>query len=78
LLPYNRIEAYFADQLGIPISASSLFNFNEQAATLVKSSGAEAVIKKALQTTYQALHVDETGIISVVNGDAFMAHQRLA
>jgi len=44
LLPYNRIEEYFADQLGIPISAGSLFNFNEQAATLVKSSGAETVI----------------------------------
>lgn len=62
LLPYNRIEEYFCDQLGISISVGSLFNFNEQAAALVKSSGAEAVIKKALQTTYQALHVDETGI----------------
>jgi len=62
LLPYNRIEEYFADQLGIPISAGSLFNFNEQAAALVKASGAEAAIKKALRTTHQALHVDETGI----------------
>ena len=62
LLPYNRIEEYFCDQLGIPISAGSLFNFNEHAAALVKSSGAEAAIKKALKTTYQALHVDETGI----------------
>ena len=62
LLPYNRIEEYFSDQLGIPISAGSLFNFNEQAAILIKSSGAEAAIKKALQTTHQALHVDETGI----------------
>jgi len=49
LLPYNRIEEYFADQLGIPISAGSLFNFNEQAAELVKSSGAEDIIKTALQ-----------------------------
>ena len=62
LLPYNRIEEYFADQLGIPISAGSLFNFNEQAAELVKSSGAEAIIKTALQSTHQTLHVDETGI----------------
>jgi len=62
LLPYNRIEEYFADQLGMPISAGSLFNFNEEAAKRVTSSGAEAAIKKALQTTYQALHVDETGI----------------
>ena len=62
LLPYKRIEEYFADQLGIPLSAGSLFNFNEQAAALVKSSGAEALIKQALQSTQQALHVDETGI----------------
>lgn len=62
LLPYNRIEEYFSEQLDIPISAGSLFNFNEQAAALVKSSGAEGVIKEALQTTYQTLHVDETGI----------------
>ena len=62
LLPYNRIEEYFADQLGIPISAGSLFNFNEQAAELVKSSGAEAIIKTALQSPHQTLHVDETGI----------------
>ena len=62
LLPYNRIEEYFADQLGIPISVGSLFNFNEQAAELVKSSGAEAIIKTALQSSHQTLHVDETGI----------------
>jgi len=62
LLPYNRIEEYFADQLGIPISAGSLFNFNEQAAERVKSSGAEDIIKTALQNPHQTLHVDETGI----------------
>ncbi len=44
------------------MSAGSLFNFNEPAATLVKSSGGEAAIKKALQTTPQALHVDKKGI----------------
>jgi transposase len=62
LLPYNRIEEYFCDQLGIPISAGSLFNFNEQAATFITSTGAEAAIKKALQMTSHILHVDETGI----------------
>lgn len=75
LLPYNRIEEYFCDQLGISISVGSLFNFNEQAAALVKSSGAEAVIKKALQTTYQALHVDETGIN--INGKRRWLHGAL-
>ena len=40
----------------------AVFNFNEQAAALVKSSGAEGIIKAALQSPYQTLHVDETGI----------------
>ena len=62
LLPYNRIEEYFCEQLNIPISAGSVFNFNQQASALVKSTGAEKVIKQSLQTTHQALHVDETGI----------------
>lgn len=62
LLPYKRIEEYFFEQLDIPISAGSVFNFNEQASAWVKSTGAEEVIKQALQTTHQALHVDETGI----------------
>lgn len=62
LLPYNRIEEYFADQLDIPISAGSVFNFNKQAASLVTLSGAEQRIKQALKTSHLALHVDETGI----------------
>jgi len=62
LLLHNRIEEYLSDQLDIPISTGSLFNCNEQAAALVKYSGAETAFKKALQTTFQALHVDETGI----------------
>lgn len=62
LLPYNRIEEYFSDQLDIPISAGSLFNFNKQAFDLVKSTGAEEVIKNALRASMSTLHVDETGI----------------
>ena len=62
LLPYNRIEEYFSDQLDIPISAGSLFNFNKQAFDLVKSSGAEEIIKNALRSSMSVLHVDETGI----------------
>jgi transposase len=62
LLPYNRIEEYFAEQLGIPLSAGSVFNFNEQAASLITSSGAESMIKQALHSPHHALHVDETGI----------------
>jgi transposase len=62
LLPYNRIEEYFSDQLDIPISAGSLFNFNKQAFDLVNSSGAQAAIKQALRTSTSTVHVDETGI----------------
>ena len=72
LLPYNRIEEYFADQVGIPISAGSLFNFNEQAAKLVVTLGAEKAIKDALISTNTALHVDETGIN--VNGKRRWLH----
>ncbi len=49
LLPYNRIEEYFTDQLGIPVSAGSLFAFNEQAASLITSTGAESIIKQQLR-----------------------------
>ncbi len=31
LLPYNRIQEYFADQLGLPMSEGSIYNFNHQA-----------------------------------------------
>jgi transposase len=35
LIPYNRIQDYFADQLGIPISEGSIFNFNQEAYQLL-------------------------------------------
>ena len=31
LIPYNRIQDYFADQLHIPLSEGSIFNFNMEA-----------------------------------------------
>ena len=31
LIPYNRVQEYFADQLNIPISKGSIFNFNQEA-----------------------------------------------
>lgn len=61
LLPYQRIEEYFSQQLGLPISAGSLFNFNQQAAEQIRALGAEATIKKSLRSG-SVLHVDETGI----------------
>jgi transposase len=76
LLPYNRIEEYFSDQLGIPTSAGSLFNFNEQATALVKSSGTEDIIKAALQSPTKLCMLMKPGLISAVNGGGFMVHQQ--
>jgi len=35
LIPYNRIQDYFADQLHIPVSEGSIFNFNKEAFQLL-------------------------------------------
>jgi transposase len=31
LLPYKRIQEYLADQLQLPVSEGSIYNFNQQA-----------------------------------------------
>lgn len=48
LLPYKRIEEYFDDQLGIPISAGSIANFNQKASKLIVSLGIDSAIKQNL------------------------------
>jgi transposase len=59
LIPYNRIQDYFSDQLHTPISEGSIFNFNTEAFNLLE--GAEKQIKNELAASSQA-HADETGI----------------
>lgn len=61
LLPYQRIQDYFQDQLGIPLSTGSIVNFNLDAASRVVDSGAFNIIRQQLQQV-SVLHVDETGI----------------
>ena len=61
LLPYQRIQDYFQDQLGIPLSTGSIVNFNLDAAARVVDSGAADIIRQKLQQA-SVLHVDETGI----------------
>lgn len=61
LLPYKRIEEYFADQLDIPLSVGTVFNFNQAAAELIKQTGAEDKIKAAIRASL-VVHADETGI----------------
>ena len=59
LLPYDRIREYFHDQLGIPLSAGSLFNFNQEAYN--KAQGFEQWVKQKL-TNAALAQADETGI----------------
>lgn len=59
LIPYNRVEEYFRDELLIPISAGSINNFNKDAFDRLLYF--EQWIKKEL-LRQPLLHCDETGI----------------
>jgi len=59
LLPYNRIEEYFAEQLQIPVSQGSLFNFNKEAFNNL--TGFDHISKDKLAFS-GLVHADETGV----------------
>lgn len=59
LLPYNRIQDCFAEQMNIPISIGSIFNFNKEAYDLLEVF--EKVAKRKLIQS-PVIHADETGI----------------
>ena len=59
LVPYNRIQDHFADQLNIPVSEGSIFNFNKEAFQLLADFENQA--KNELAASDVA-HADETGI----------------
>ena len=59
LLPYKRIQNYFADQLQIPLSEGSIYNFNVQA--FARLAAFEQISKDKLAQARIA-HADETGI----------------
>ncbi|MDT8442575.1 MAG: IS66 family transposase, partial [Desulfuromonadales bacterium] len=59
LLPYNRIEEYFSEQLRVPVSSGSLFNFNREA--FDKLASFDVIVKDKLAAAKLA-HTDETGI----------------
>jgi transposase len=59
MLPYNRIEDHFQEQMGIPLSSGSIVNFNRDA--FDRLSFFEVWGQKALRQE-GLLHVDETGI----------------
>ena len=61
LLPYNRVREYFSDQLNIPVSAGSLYNFNTEAEQLITELKIDERIKQNL-IDESVINLDETGI----------------
>ena len=59
LIPYDRVEDHFQDQLQIPLSKGSICNFNKEAYDHLEPF--EKWVKKQLASSDLA-HVDETGI----------------
>jgi len=59
LIPYDRIRDYFSDQVHIPLSAGSIFNFNKEAFGFLTDF--EVQVKDHLAKAEFA-HADETGI----------------
>ena len=69
LVPYNRIEDYFSDQLGLNISTGAFFNFNKEAHDLLTDF--EKIAKDKLINSAR-VNADETGIN--VNGKRIWLH----
>lgn len=69
LIPYGRIEDYFADQIGLNLSTGSIFNFNQEAYGLLANF--EEIAKDYLINSLR-LNADETGIN--VNGKRIWLH----
>jgi len=59
LLPYDRIREHFQDQMSIPLSAGSVFNFNQEAYGQLATF--EQWVKGHLAQS-RLMHADETGI----------------
>ena len=59
LIPYNRIEEHFVDQMNIPVSAGSIFNFNMDAYNRLGQF--ETWVRNKLIAS-PVIHADETGI----------------
>lgn len=59
LVPYNRIEDHFHDQVGLGISAGSLCNFNREAYD--KLEAFDAMAKEKVMAA-KVVHADETGV----------------
>lgn len=60
LVPYKRIQEQFQGY-NIPISTGTIYSFNEEAASLLRTLGFENIAKQALINS-EKIHSDETGI----------------
>lgn len=69
LIPYKRIREYFEEQIGIPVSEGSLYNFNKEAYEFLETFEGKT---KAALTKSEVLHADETSINR--NGDRYWLH----
>ncbi len=69
LIPYNRIQDYFNDQVKIALSSGSLCNFNQEAFELLAEF--EEIAKNKLASS-MLLNADETGIN--INGKRMWLH----
>jgi len=69
LLPYNRIQEYFGEQLNISLSQGTIFNFNKDA--FKRLAMFNEIAKEALITSSR-VHADETGIN--INGKGHWLH----
>lgn len=59
LIPYNRIVDHFVEQMQIPVSAGSIYNFNQEAFERLERF--DHWVRKQLASS-SLLHADETGI----------------
>lgn len=59
LIPYNRIEDHFLEQMNIPVSAGSIFNFNKDAYDRLEFF--DQWVREQLASS-DLVHADETGI----------------
>ena len=69
LIPYKRIQDYFREQIEVPVSEGSIYNFNQEAFDLLESFEEKA--KEKLSES-ELLHVDETSVN--INGDRYWMH----
>jgi transposase len=73
LIPCGRVGEHFRDQLGIPLSCGSIFNFYREAYDLLREKFLPIATQRLIYSSF--LHSDETGIN--INGKGHWLHATL-